>query len=134
MCGVNARAQAAEEQELGMEPLPHIAVQSEVVVCQMEASFISAVALPLWARLAACFPALECAVMRLHINHKLFRALSLLPEPEIQAVCSGFVCLYKSSGAAQGASGAEQTLASACSIGQNTSYGLQQMIVPAMIA
>lgn len=55
-------------------------------MCEMEASFIHAVALPLWEHLAACFPQLTCAVLRMELNYSLFTALSQLDEANILEV------------------------------------------------
>ena len=57
-----------------------------MVMCRMEASFIEAVALPLWEHLAACFPALTPAVLRMEMNRNLYQALSLLGEQQISEV------------------------------------------------
>ncbi|KAK9804641.1 hypothetical protein WJX73_002873 [Symbiochloris irregularis] len=80
------RAQAAEERQLGLASLPHMEAESQVVRSQMEASFISAVALPLWQQLAACFPALMRAVLRMEVNFNLHCALARLPEEDILQV------------------------------------------------
>lgn len=80
------RAQATREQELGLTSSPHMTVQGQGVVCQLEVSFIHTIALPLWQRLAACFPALTPAVVRMETNCALFRAISQLAEEEISEV------------------------------------------------
>ena len=78
--------QAAEEEALGLPSLPHMVAQPEAVVCRMEASFIQAVALPLWEVLATSFPALHQAVLRMQLNCDLRRALSKLPEQDLADV------------------------------------------------
>ena len=91
------RAQVAEEQALGLAPLPHMKAQSLTVVCEMEASVIQAIALPLWEQLASCFPALTRAVLRMGLNYNLYRALSRLPDSEIAEVRVQF-CLAAGGG------------------------------------
>ncbi|KAK9809639.1 hypothetical protein WJX73_009976 [Symbiochloris irregularis] len=79
-------AQSLEERALGLESLPHMESGSQVAQCQVEACFIHAIALPLWRHLAACFPALACAVLRMEHNFHFYCMLSRLDEAEIVEV------------------------------------------------
>ena len=80
------RAQVREERALGLLPEPHMEAESHVIMCSLEASFIEAVALPMWEHLAACFPSLTPAVLRMELNHNLYHALSRLPDNQADEV------------------------------------------------